>query len=202
MSSIFYYSNFCSHSQSILQKIAKMDNRNGEIHFICVDKRVKEDNKIYLILENNSRIVLPETVTRVPALFLLSEGYKVVYGDQILHYFRPRETLAKETATNNFMEPMAFSLGNGGSVGSSIVSDQFSFLDMAPEELTAQGNGGIRQMHNYVDLSMKNGMEQVQYPTDNTYDKKTNKLSDQVTIKNLQQQRELEDKQLVIPKKY
>jgi hypothetical protein len=46
------------------------------------------------------------------------------------------------------MEPMAFSLGGGN-----IVSDQYSFLDQEPEELEAKGNGGMRQMHNYVDLN-------------------------------------------------
>ena len=50
------------------------------------------------------------------------------------------------------MEPMAFSLGGGGSFGD-IVSDQYSFLDQAPEDLEAKGNGGMRQMHNYVDLN-------------------------------------------------
>ncbi len=43
---------------------------------------------------------------------------------------------------------MAFSLGGGD-----IVSDQYSFLDQEPEELEAKGNGGMRQMHNYVDLN-------------------------------------------------
>ena len=50
------------------------------------------------------------------------------------------------------MEPMAFSLGGGGGF-SSVVSDQYSFLDQGPEDLKADGNGGMRQMHNYVDLN-------------------------------------------------
>ena len=50
------------------------------------------------------------------------------------------------------MEPMAFSLGNGGNFGD-IVSDQYSFLDQDANELKADGNGGMRQMHNYVDLN-------------------------------------------------
>jgi len=50
------------------------------------------------------------------------------------------------------MEPMAFSLGGGGSFGD-VVSDQYSFLDQDPDELKAGGNGGMRQMHNYVDLN-------------------------------------------------
>ena len=48
------------------------------------------------------------------------------------------------------MEPMAFSFGGGFN---NIVSDQYSFLDQAPEDLEAKGNGGMRQMHNYVDLN-------------------------------------------------
>ena len=48
------------------------------------------------------------------------------------------------------MEPMAFSFGGSGF--GDIVSDQYSFLDQAPEDLEAKGNGGMRQMHNYVDL--------------------------------------------------
>jgi hypothetical protein len=48
------------------------------------------------------------------------------------------------------MEPMAFSFGSG--LGD-IVSDQYSFLDQDSEELEAKGNGGMRQMHNYVDLN-------------------------------------------------
>ena len=45
---------------------------------------------------------------------------------------------------------MAFSFGGGFS---DIVSDQYSFLDQGPEDLEAKGNGGMRQMHNYVDLN-------------------------------------------------
>jgi hypothetical protein len=50
------------------------------------------------------------------------------------------------------MEPMAFSFGSGGGFGD-VVSDSYSFLDQAPEDLEAKGNGGMRQMHNYVDLN-------------------------------------------------
>ena len=51
------------------------------------------------------------------------------------------------------MEPMAFSLGGGGGFGD-VVSDQYSFLDQNAEEMSAkEGNGGMRQMHNYVDIN-------------------------------------------------
>ena len=186
--SILYYSNFCKNSDYILQKISKMDNRNGDVHFICVDKRVKEKDQIYLILENNSKIPLPATVTHVPALFLLNKGCEIIYGENILSYFRPREIEQVKQATNQFMEPQAFSLSSGANF---IVSDQFSFLDMDAEEMTAVGNGGMRQMHNYVDLSLKSNMETFSKPEN---DRKENRMSDSVTIEKLQQMRQNEEK--------
>ena len=109
------------------------------------------NNKTYIILENGQKIILPENVTRVPALLLLNQGYQVLYGEQILEYLKPRQEVEVRQATRNNMEPMAFSFGGGGF--GDIVSDQYSFLDQAPEDLEAKGNGGMRQMHNYVDLN-------------------------------------------------
>jgi hypothetical protein len=91
-------------------------------------------------------------VTKVPALLLLAQGYQVLYGDQILQYLKPKQQEEVKQATRNNMEPMAFSLGGGGSFGD-VVSDQYSFLDQEPDDLKAEGNGGMRQMHNYVDLN-------------------------------------------------
>jgi hypothetical protein len=122
-----------------------------DIHFICIDKRVKDESgKTYIILENGQKIILPENVNRVPALLLLANGYQVLYGEQILEHLKPRQEVEVRQATQNNMEPSAFSFGGGFS---NIVSDQYSFLDQAPEELEAKGNGGMRQMHNYVDLN-------------------------------------------------
>jgi hypothetical protein len=89
-------------------------------------------------------------------------------------------------ATQNNMEPMAFSFGGGFS---DVVSDQYSFLDMDAESLKATGNGGIRQMHNYVDLNMSNQMG-IQCPTDDHDYKKSNKIPEGLTVEQLQQQRE------------
>jgi len=126
-------------------------NVQKDIHFICIDKRVKDsNNKTYIVLENEQKIILPENVTRVPALLLLNQGYQVLYGEQILQHLKPKQEVEVRQATQNNMEPMAFSLGGGFS---NITSDQYSFLDQAPEDLEAKGNGGMRQMHNYVDLN-------------------------------------------------
>ena len=152
MSCILYYSKYCEVCKKYLQLLSKSDIQK-DIHFICIDKRVKDsNNKTYIILENGQKIILPENITKVPALLLLNQGYKVLYGEQILEHLKPRQQQEIRQATQNNMEPMAFSLGGGGSFGD-IVSDQYSFLDQEPDELKAEGNGGMRQMHNYVDLN-------------------------------------------------
>jgi len=152
MSSILYYSKYCEVSKKYLQLLSKT-NVQKDVHFICIDKRVKDsNNKTYIILENGQKIILPDNVTRVPALLLLNQGYNVLYGEQILQHLKPRQEVEVRQATENNMEPMAFSLGGGGGFGD-IVSDQYSFLDQDPTDLEAKGNGGMRQMHNYVDLN-------------------------------------------------
>jgi hypothetical protein len=152
MSCILYYSKYCDICKKYLQLLSKSPSQN-DIHFICIDKRVKDaNNKTYIVLENGQKIILPENVTKVPALLLLNQGYQVLYGEQILQHLKPRQQQEVRQATQNNMEPMAFSLGGGGGFGD-IVSDQYSFLDQDPDDLRAEGNGGMRQMHNYVDLN-------------------------------------------------
>jgi hypothetical protein len=151
MSCILYYSKYCDICKKYLHLLSRSDAQK-DIHFICIDKRVKDaNNKTYIILENSQKIILPENITKVPALLLLNQGYQVLYGEQILQHLKPQQQQEVRMATQNNMEPMAFSLGGGGGFGD-IVSDQYSFLDQNPDDLKAEGNGGMRQMHNYVDL--------------------------------------------------
>jgi len=190
MSSILYYSNFCQHSKALLQKVGNNSSILKDVHFICIDKRVKDaNNKINIVLENGQQIVMPENVSKVPALLLLNENYRVLYGEDILRYFKPREEVAVQQATQNNLEPMAFALGGGGNFG--IASDQYSFLDMDSDSLAAKGDGGTRQMHNYVSLSYA---DTINTPSDET-NYKGPKLGDDMTIENLMQQRESDLKQ-------
>ena len=183
MSSILYYSNFCNHSKNIVQQLSKT-TVSKDIHFICIDKRVKdENNKVYIILENGQRIIMPETLNRVPALLLLNNNYTILYGDNILNYLKPKQEMAIQESTNNNMEPSAFSISK---TGFGIVSDQYSFLDMSNDELNAKGSGGLRQMHNYVDLFYSDKITTTPEETDI----KSNKLSGEITLDSLQKQRE------------
>jgi hypothetical protein len=150
MSSIIYYSNFCDHSKKLLQGLSK-SQVSKDIHFICIDNRIRENGKVFIQLQNGQKIVMPENVTKVPALLLINQNYKILYGDEIYNHFKPRQEAITKQATNNNLEPTAFSLGGSGGFGG-IVSDQYSFLDMDADSLTAKGDGGVRQMHNYVNL--------------------------------------------------
>ena len=198
MSAILYYSNFCEHSKKLLQTISKL-NVSQDIHFISIDKRVKDsNNKIFIVLENGQKIIMPENVNRVPALLLLNQGYNVLYGESILQYLKPKQEVAVRQATQNNMEPMAFSFGGGGggSGFGDVVSDQYSFLDQDPESLKAGGNGGVRQMHNYVDINYQDSLTNNQSGGNDSEHKKESRLPQGLTVEKLQQQRDAEIKQI------
>ena len=185
MSSILYYSNFCEHSKKLLQTISKA-NISKDIHFICIDKRTTDaNNKIYIILENGQKIIMPENVNRVPALLLLNQGYQVLYGEFIVQHLKPKQEAMVKKATQNNLEPMAFGFGGGGF--GNVASDQYSFLDMDSDALSAKGDGGVRQMHNYVDL---NYSDNISTPEDEQDYKSASKISGDLTVEQLLQQRE------------
>jgi hypothetical protein len=189
MTSILYYSNFCEHSKKLLQSLSK-SQVSKDTHFMCIDKRIKEkDGNIYIVLENGQKIVMPENVTKVPALLLLNQNYQVLYGDHIYEFFKPRQEAATKKATSNNMEPMAFSLGGlGGSNFGGIVSDNYSFLDQGADDLNTKGNGGLRQMHSYFGLSQN---DKIETPKDD-FDYRHSKTGNNLTLEQLQQQRDQE----------
>ncbi len=84
MSCILYYSNYCDKCKNILRTVGNSQLKD-DIHFICIDKRVKnpENGAIYVILENQQKVILPPQVQKVPAMLLLKEGNKVIFGNEI-----------------------------------------------------------------------------------------------------------------------
>jgi hypothetical protein len=200
MSSILYYSNYCEHSKKLIQQLSKSSIKNN-IHFICIDNRVKEtDGKIYIVLQNGKKIILPEIINCVPSLMKLSD-YSVYFGDDIQNILMIQENMINMEATkgnleptaysqtsnqivyqNNY-EPTAFSFENGTS---GIVSDNFSFIDTDPDDLKAEGSGGTRLMHHYADLNENDVITETQEePSLNK-----NKLPEGLTLEQLQKQRE------------
>ena len=160
MSSILYYSNYCDKCKAVLRLIGNSEIMI-DIHFVCIDKRMTnpQNGGTYVILENQQKIVLPPQVQKVPAMLLLKEGNKVIFGNDITDKIKPREEMANAKASGFNGEPMAFTLGNDNVGGFGVASDNFSYWDQDSDELLAKGNGGTRQMYNYATVDHKTTIE-------------------------------------------
>jgi len=184
MSCILYYSNFCQHSKKLLQHVSKQ-TLSKDIHFICIDKRETINDKIFIILPDGEKIIMPANVTKVPAILLLNDNYKVLYGDSIYQFLskmqikngstqqnHPQQNQPQQNQQNQQQqhlansEPSCFSFSNSGMIS----SDNYSFLDMDADSLGTKGTGGTRQMHNYVSLNdtinISTPTDEAEYKTD------------------------------------
>lgn len=183
MSSILYYSNYCDNCKPLLQKLSQTTIKD-DMHFICIDKRVKKPNgSTNVILGDGEEILLPTNITKVPALMLLNRGNRVLFGQEINDFIKPQEININNASTMNNGEPNAFSFMDNAAGGFGVASDNYSFLDQEPEELSAQGNGGMRQQHHYAGL---NSHSEIETPPD-TYT--PNKVGE-ISVENLQSKRD------------
>lgn len=137
---VLYYSNYCKHSKELLSVVAKSIIKQN-LYFVCIDKRVNKGGVIHVVMENGKDIKLPEIIKTVPSMILFSRGNLLLEGNDIYNYIK---TFEKKHQVHND-EPSEFSLNYN-----SFSSDLYSFLDTTPEDMNAKGNGGIKQMHNYV----------------------------------------------------
>jgi hypothetical protein len=181
---ILYYSNYCPHSQKVLQTLVK-GNLSEKISFICIDKRQYDTktNQTYIILENGGKVVLPPNISSVPSMLLINQNYRIICGDEIIKLFHNEIKQATNKATKTNGEPMSYQLHNSSGM-SNIISEQYTMYNLTPDELSAKGTGGNRQMYNYV--SVDNNLNLIQTP-DDSY--KPDKLSTSVTVDSLQQRR-------------
>jgi hypothetical protein len=184
MSCIIYYSNHCDKSKAVLSALSK-SRVQDDIHFLCIDKRVKAENGSgawHILTETGEKVLLPPQVNRVPALLLLNKGHMVLYGEQILQHFQPKNVALNNQATNFNGEPNSFSLGRESMGGFGVASDNYSFLDQSADELSAKGNGGMRQLYNYATLDL---VDKIETPPDNYSPDKVGSVS----LEQLQQKR-------------
>jgi hypothetical protein len=179
---ILYYSNYCENCKKVLQFITK-NSLIEKIMCISIDKRRRDPRTgQYLIqLENGREVVMPPNVHSVPALLLIKDNYRAIFGGEITAYLEP--PVSSTVADNG--EPNGYILGQ--TMGSNIISEQYTLYDMTPEELSAKGKGRSRQMYNYV--SANYDTLTIQTPPD-TY--RPDKLDESATIDNLQQKRNSE----------
>jgi hypothetical protein len=176
---ILYYSNFCKHCQKILEFITRA-NLTKELNFICIDKRIRDarTGQIIIQMENGKQVMLPPNVHEVPSLLLVNKNYQALLGDDIIKYFEPK--VVKKI--QDIVEPSAF-VFNQSSNNANIVSEQYTYYNTSPEELSAKGNGGNRQMFNYVRPDMN--MNAIYTPPDSY---RPDKITDD-SIEKLQNQR-------------
>lgn len=163
MSSILYYSNYCERSKEIVGKICKSTIKDN-IHYLCIDSREKDNGgNTYLVLEKGQRVILPPSITKVPALLLLNEGHRILFGADIIQHLNPREMANNNNHNNNKQvvnaqeDPSPFGFGEESNFG--VSSDSFSFWDQSSDDLLAEGGGGVRQMYNYTGLEQGNTIE-------------------------------------------
>ena len=155
MSEVLYYSKNCEKCQKLLQQISKSVIKD-KIHFVCIDNRKIKQGRVFIILENNQEIMLPPKVDRVPALLLINNN-QIIFGDNIYNYLKPEENIIDKTIKNTNVEPDCFSF-NGFS-SSNIASDNFSFLDQNSDDLSAKGEGGMRQLYSYATVNYSDKIE-------------------------------------------
>lgn len=186
---IFYYSNYCKHSQKVIKFLSKGGLTN-EVNAFCIDKRTKDPktNQTVILLEDGKKALLPPNLQSVPALLLVNDNYKLILGDDIIKHFEPMMKEKLASADFGSGEPVGFAMQDfSGTTKSNIVSEQFTYYNLTPEELSAKGVGGRRQMHNYV--TAKQDQMFIETPPD---EYRPNKLDESVTVDKLQQQRNMD----------
>tara|TARA_B100000900_G_scaffold410683_1_gene428950 strand:- start:4341 stop:4913 length:573 start_codon:yes stop_codon:yes gene_type:complete len=190
MSSVLYYSKYCENCKKLLYELGKTDVQKN-VHFLSIDRRINRGDKIYIQLDNGHEIFMPPNITQVPSLLLLNKGNKIIVGDDVMNYFKPQIYQEKVQATENNMEPLAFSMFEMGTS----MSDTYSYLDQSPDEMNAKGDGGLRQMHSFVKLNHNDSIETP--PEDYIPDK-----VGEVDMGKLQAERDAEIKQPSISKSF
>jgi hypothetical protein len=156
-----------------------------KLNCLCIDKRTKDPHtgQTHIVLDRGTKVLLPPNVDSVPALLLVNEKYRVIVGQDIYQYLNPKVESQNNAATGNNGEPAGFLLGN---TVQNVMSEQYTFYNMSPDELSSKGRGGMRQMHNYVPATM----DSFKIPTpEETY--KSDKIGE-VSMDSLQQKRNQE----------
>lgn len=132
-------------------------------------------------MDRGTKLLLPPGIQSVPALLLVNDKYRVVVGEDIYAYLNPQVKSQNNAATGNNGEPSGFLISNMST--GAVVSEQYTYFNMSPEELSSKGRGGMRQMHNYVPATL----DHFQIPTpEETY--RSDKIGN-VSMESLQQKR-------------
>ena len=217
MSYVIYYSNYCQNSKNMISRIVKDFENPKNIHWLCIDSRTVEGKTTYVLLSNGNKIIIPDAINRVPAMLCLKD-YKISYGADILSTIQNIVKLSSHPSPQNAMvqmvettrkgqppvvdkprnmlsesiEPQAYSLGGTGMFSNNVMSDHYSVWETPDEQMLAQGSAGCMQMHNYVNPHYVDTITQA--PETVT---RAPRMSESVTVENLQKQRSNEFNNMV-----
>mgnify|MGYP001448092487 CR=1 FL=1 len=146
-----YYSNHCNKSRELLNFLYKTPFRD-KFKYVCIDNRVKQGDQIFILLNNGQRFPLPSQIRKVPTL-LNTETNELYVGEQIKHFLVPpaHKIERQNDAINHDPDAFSFGINNGSAFG--VKSDSFSYLTQSEQEMRAQGQGGMKQLYNYVTLN-------------------------------------------------
>ena len=147
--SILYYSKQCVYSNDLLLLLSK-SKQSTDIHFICIDKReVTNNGATNIILDNGKKVLLHPMIKNVPSLYIIKNNQIIIGFKNILKHLKPVEDTINNNATNNNGVPEAFMINEMGSS----LSDNYSYLSLSSDELSAKGNGGLMMMHNAIHIN-------------------------------------------------
>lgn len=176
MSAILYYSKHCKNCDKILSELSQSKVQD-DIHFVCVDKRARlENGQTCVVLETGEHVVLPEQITRVPALLLLQENNRILFGNDIYDVVSRSVQHEKHAATNGYGEPKEA----GGELVCSVSSGTgfYSSLDE---------NHDFAEQHGCYASASYDNIERIETPPDDYQPDKMNEES----IKHYQQERNM-----------
>ena len=180
---LLFFSELCAHSKEVLANL-RQKNFLDKVQLICIDNRYIENNITHIYLNPRQTMPLPPMITCVPTLCIMP-NYEILKGGQIVEYFAPMSKSINDERQKLNMEPNSFSLESETNGSFGVSSDSFSFWDTNHDELSAQGNGGTRQMYTYASIeSTNNHSENIYTPTEDLSDKQ-----EPVSLDKIQQER-------------
>lgn len=182
---ILYYSNHCPNSQKVVHFISRA-GLIDKLNAICIDKRTvdRHTGQVFIQLDNGKKIMLPPNVHSVPALLVVKDNYRALFGKDVLDYFGPAVKEKTQQAQQNNGEPIGMPL-TASSAGVSILSEQYTLYDLSPDDLSAKSQSAKRPMYNYVSAQNHQSF-QIPTPPD-TY--RPDKVDPSLTLEALEQKR-------------
>ena len=178
---LLFFSEYCKHSIELLGNL-KQKNQLESIELICIDSRYTKDNITHINVSETKTMTLPPMINCVPTLCILP-NYEILQGSKIMEYYTPMSKNIEEAREEINAEPNAFSLGSETNGSFGVSSYNFSLWDTGSDELSAQGDGGMRQMYTYASANNYGSENEINTPAEEASSNKTSLDMEQIQQK-------------------